>query len=192
MVVDKLSSDMALLCLFGVCIPYSVIWPFILLFLKQIWEYVSPTKRENKNSKNNSDGSVDSQCFTKPEQETSNNFEEVGSVLGSVYLDKSMDWEKIIESERKTVVRFTASWCKPCKELEPVFDTLSKRYSDKATFISVDVDEFDELSAKYAALSIPLFLCLRKGKELQRMTGRGEDKLISFVDECLKNESLQE
>ena len=181
---------MALLCLFGVCIPYSVIWPFILLFLKQIWEYISPTKRENKNTKNT--GCDDSQCIIMPEHKASSKFEEKGPDAGSFYLDRSMDWQEIIESERKTVVRFTASWCKPCKELEPVFDTISKNYSGKATFISVDVDEFDELSAKYAALSIPLFLCLRNGKELHRMTGRGEDKLISFVDECLKNESIQE
>ena len=172
---------MALLCLFGVCIPYSVTWPFILLFVKQIWEYISPAKKDKKTKINKEADCVDN----------GNNGSEFQNI-GSVNFDRSMDWDRIIDGERKTIVRFTASWCKPCKELEPVFEKMSKRYSDKATFISIDVDEFDELSAKYSALSIPLFLCLSRGKELQRMTGRGEEKLITFVDECLKSESSQE
>ena len=137
---------MALLCCFGVCVPYSVIWPFILLFLKQIWEYFVPKKSNAK----------------KPDTSNSSEIKTVktadsGNAQVSVYLDKNMDWESIISCKRKTIVRFTASWCKPCKELEPLFNSLSEKFCKEANFISVDVDEFDELSAKYSALSIPLF-----------------------------------
>lgn len=39
---------MSVLCIGGICIPYSVIWPFVLIFLKQIWDFVTGGKKENK------------------------------------------------------------------------------------------------------------------------------------------------
>jgi hypothetical protein len=54
---------MAMLCLFGICIPYSVIWPFILLFFKQIWDYIYPSNNKKGkesfiNDKNDNEGDV--------------------------------------------------------------------------------------------------------------------------------------
>ena len=171
---------MALLCCFGVCIPYSVIWPFVLLFLKQIWEYFVPKKSNTKKS----------DISTSSEIKTLETVVDSEHAQMSISLDKNMDWESIINCKRKTIVRFTASWCKPCKELEPLFNTLSKKFCREANFISVDVDEFDELSAKYSALSIPLFLCIYEGQEIKRISGKNEENLRQFIEECL-NDSVK-
>lgn len=165
---------MALLCLFGVCIPYSVIWPFILLFLKQVWEFVFQKPKVKKNKGTDGDEILANKDIL-----------EIDLHGSSVYLTKSMDWNAIISRERFTIVRFTASWCKPCKELEPLFNELSIKWSLKATFVNIDVDEFDELSAEHSAISIPLFLCFQKGVVVKRLSGNDRNKLTTFIDDCL-------
>jgi thioredoxin 1 len=38
------------------------------------------------------------------------------------------------------VIDFSASWCGPCKMMEPVFKEMAGRFTDVA-FLKVDVDE---------------------------------------------------
>jgi hypothetical protein len=44
------------------------------------------------------------------------------------------------------------------------------------------VDTFDVLAAKYLALKIPLFLAIRSGKEIGRLSGKDEKALVDFID----------
>ncbi|KAL6497496.1 hypothetical protein OROHE_027125 [Orobanche hederae] len=38
------------------------------------------------------------------------------------------------------VVDFSASWCGPCKLMEPFFNQMSAKYSD-VNFVKIDVDD---------------------------------------------------
>lgn len=40
----------------------------------------------------------------------------------------------------KRVVKFSATWCGPCKTYAPIFDRVSEEYSDKTVFHKIDVD----------------------------------------------------
>ena len=65
------------------------------------------------------------------------------------------------------VLRFTASWCQPCK-------TLAKRIEsiDTQTEIDViDIDEQDEKATEYNIRSVPTLVFLKDGKETKRMIG---------------------
>lgn len=52
------------------------------------------------------------------------------------------------------IVDFTASWCKPCQKMAPVFDELAKEQKGSAVFCKVDIDDLPEA---FDGMSIPAF-----------------------------------
>lgn len=113
---------------------------------------------------------------------------------------------------RKIVVcKFTASWCKPCQEIEPLYATLACA-SQTLLFVTVDVDNVEELSAAYKIMVLPTFVALSSSVpsvsdknttaaavvdghgflEVGRYVGSNPDKLREFVASIVqKCESTQ-
>ncbi|WP_200209103.1 thioredoxin family protein [Micromonospora coerulea] len=56
------------------------------------------------------------------------------------------------------VLRFTATWCGPCKTLGPVADAVAARHGVPVEV--VDVDGSPELAARYRVRSIPTVVLL--------------------------------
>eukprot|EP00252_Welwitschia_mirabilis_P011443 TRINITY_DN2569_c0_g3_i1.p1 TRINITY_DN2569_c0_g3~~TRINITY_DN2569_c0_g3_i1.p1 ORF type:complete len:109 (-),score=13.90 TRINITY_DN2569_c0_g3_i1:131-457(-) len=72
------------------------------------------------------------------------NMEDRTNYLGNVHvINTREEWEsKLSEAtdEKIAIVVFTASWCGPCKTIEPYFAELSDKYP-QMMFLVVDVDE---------------------------------------------------
>ena len=54
----------------------------------------------------------------------------------------------------KKAIRFTASWCGPCKAYAPMFEKASKENTEWE-FETVDIDQNPEIGEKYGVRSIP-------------------------------------
>lgn len=81
------------------------------------------------------------------------------------------------------IVKFSSTWCPPCKLLKPIFEKISKKdeYKDKI-FIEVDVEGSDkveeldaypnDLSIRYMIRNVPTILFLNdKKEEIKRIVG---------------------
>ena len=78
------------------------------------------------------------------------------------------------------VLRFTASWCQPCKALAMQLTELE--LNDSVTVI--DIDEQSELAMQYGVRSVPTMIMLRHGKEVKRLVGiKAKDILINWFQE---------
>lgn len=62
-----------------------------------------------------------------------------------------------------SVVDFNATWCGPCKMLHPVFEEVSNELTD-CKFISVDVDENQQLAARFNVRAVPTIVVLKDGQ----------------------------
>ena len=89
----------------------------------------------------------------------------------------------------KTVlVDFSASWCGPCKAMEPVIKDIAEKYKTKAAIIEIDIDAQRQLATDYMVQSIPTIIIFRDGQEVKRLVGiQPEAVLEQSLDDALEN-----
>jgi thioredoxin-like negative regulator of GroEL len=79
----------------------------------------------------------------------------------------------------KTVFYFTAEWCEPCKKVKPVVEEMKK---EGFQFQMIDADYEQLLVKQFKVSSVPTFILLEDGKELNRISGaQTRDKLEGFI-----------
>lgn len=86
-----------------------------------------------------------------------------------------------VDTDKFMVVDFMATWCPPCKMMKPIFHSIAEeKHLQDVEFISVDIDQNQELAHKFGVMSIPTFAIFQnKGGEMveiKRMVG-GQDPL---------------
>ncbi|XP_044764423.1 thioredoxin, mitochondrial-like [Coccinella septempunctata] len=95
--------------------------------------------------------------------------------------------EKVENSKKPVIVDFFATWCGPCRALEPRLENVVAKRSDKITLAKVDVDSLGELAAKYEVGTIPALVIFKNGKVESRLVGlQDEDKLGNWLDATLE------
>lgn len=72
-----------------------------------------------------------------------------------------MTYEEIT-SEPKAVLRFTATWCPPCKALAPIFDEVAAEHPEVKTYV-IDVDQHQDLASKFGIRGIPTLMRIEAG-----------------------------
>ncbi|MFA5108133.1 MAG: thioredoxin [Candidatus Micrarchaeia archaeon] len=79
------------------------------------------------------------------------------------------------------LVDFWAPWCGPCQMIGPVIDELSKEMKD-VKIGKVNVDENDELAAKYQVSGIPTLILFSKGKIVDRRGAGTKAALKAWIE----------
>ncbi|KAF8659427.1 hypothetical protein HU200_058454 [Digitaria exilis] len=82
------------------------------------------------------------------------------------------------------VIDFSASWCGPCRFIEPAFKEMSSRYTD-VIFVKIDVDELAvrdsdsvfDVARTWKVEAMPTFVLAKGGKEVSRVVGAKKDEL---------------
>jgi thioredoxin 1 len=78
------------------------------------------------------------------------------------------NWKKeVIQSTEAVLVDFWASWCQPCRAMNPTIETLAKDFK----VCKVNVDNNQELAAHYGVSSIPALLIFKGGRLAARHAG---------------------
>ena len=87
----------------------------------------------------------------------------------------------VLGSERVTVVDFGATWCPPCRALEPTIEELSKKYEGRVDFLKLDIDANPSTPQRYGIKGIPTLIVFDGGRELERIVGASSKDAISRV-----------
>ncbi len=69
------------------------------------------------------------------------------------------------------IIDFYADWCGPCQIMKPIFEEIEPSYEGKVTFKKVDVEAEGEMAQKFGVMSIPTFVILKDGAEVDRRMG---------------------
>ena len=81
------------------------------------------------------------------------------------------NFEQLITSDKLVVVDFWATWCGPCRMLSPILDEVAEEMADKIEVVKVNVDDADEIAARFRIMSIPTLLFFKDGKVVDKTVG---------------------
>ena len=174
-----------MLCICGFCIPLNALWPIVLFVLRPIWNYIGPWftgKPADDKKKTTPSGMVcdgDSCCMvSKPKQLIKDdiNLLNISEVEDDVAL-----FTEVKQAKDGSLVRFTAPWCKPCKEIEPEFIELSKKYK-QIVFATVDVDASSDIALDAGVIALPAFHFYRNGDILGQTKGSKLEAIQDLLD----------
>lgn len=76
--------------------------------------------------------------------------------------------------------------CKPCHKIQPFYEQFSSQYaSTGAAFLTIDVDDYDDIATKYKVAMMPTFIVVQGDAVLGTYAGSNEHQLQEFLKEHL-------
>jgi thioredoxin 1 len=82
------------------------------------------------------------------------------------------------------VKRYTASWCKPCSILTPIFDALQSEMINESSpvlFQTIDVDQNKAAALEANVSSIPTVILEKDGQPIYRFSGVLSKSVIAGI-----------
>jgi thioredoxin 1 len=78
------------------------------------------------------------------------------------------NWKaEVLEAKEPVLVDFWASWCPPCRAMNPTLESLAKDFK----VCKVNVDTNQNLAARYQISSIPALFTFKNGEIASRYVG---------------------
>jgi len=78
---------------------------------------------------------------------------------------------ELIKSEKPVLVDFFATWCGPCKAMEPVVKDVAKMVGDKIRIVKVDIDKQQRIAQQYNVNAVPTFMIFKNGNAVWQHPG---------------------
>ncbi|CAH9090209.1 unnamed protein product [Cuscuta epithymum] len=96
----------------------------------------------------------------------------------------SSQWKNHFNESKKSnklmVIYFTATWCGPCKIMEPAINEMAEQYRD-VEFVKIDTDELFDVAEEFEVQTMPTFILVKGEKVFERIKGAQKEVLRATI-----------
>ena len=89
----------------------------------------------------------------------------------------------VLKSDTPVLVDYWAEWCGPCKSIAPILDDIAKEYDGRLKIAKINVDENQQVPAKFGVRGIPTLMLFKNGNvEATKIGALTKSQLTAFLD----------
>ena len=123
----------------------------------------------------------------------------VKNVTTKYFIKNVYDLKKVDENgelkflgKKPVLIDFYATWCGPCRVLEPILDELYTEYDGEIDIYKVNTEEEMELAGAFGVMSLPTLLFIPiEGKPVMSPGAPPKQMLKELIDEKLLGKELK-
>ncbi|KAF2072615.1 hypothetical protein CYY_006074 [Polysphondylium violaceum] len=86
-------------------------------------------------------------------------------------IERDSDFEPYIQNTQLVLAVFSATWCGPCKALEPIVEKIAQDYQGRVSVCKIDIDDCTQTTNKYSVRSVPTCLVFVNGQKSASLAG---------------------
>ncbi|MFB7514133.1 thioredoxin family protein [Streptomyces sp. NPDC056144] len=93
---------------------------------------------------------------------------------------------EVLGAGQPVLVKFTAEWCGPCRQLKPVLGAIAEEEAGRLRVVEIDVDRNPETTLRYGVLGTPTLMVFRAGEPVMSLVGaRPKRRLLEELADVL-------
>jgi thioredoxin 1 len=81
------------------------------------------------------------------------------------------DFNLLLADKRLVVIHFTAPWCRPCRQLDPIMARLSEEYEGMVRIVRLDINKNKIVPQQFNVRIVPSVLIFQNGKMVEKLLG---------------------
>ena len=98
--------------------------------------------------------------------------------------------QEVYQADVPVLVDFTATWCVPCKVVDPIVESLAPEMAGRAKIGKLDIDESPDMYRGLRVNGVPHVLFFRNGEEQDRIAGvQSRETYVDYLEAMIAGES---